>query len=145
MVLKVKRFKELSVEELQKIYKLRVMVFVVEQECPYQEVDDIDIDAYHVYFEEENDIKAYLRIVPSASDNETVVIGRVISTQRRSGLGSKILLEGIRVAKNVCKAHKIDIEAQVHALDFYKKLGFKEVSTEYFIDGLPHIKMELDI
>jgi len=100
MELVVKHFNELNTKELFDIYKLRVSVFVVEQNCPYQEIDDTDLVSYHMYYKDKDGIKAYLRIVPKNVTMEDASIGRVISMDRRKGLGSKLLNEGIDFIKN---------------------------------------------
>ena len=84
---KIKHFSELSAEELYEIYKLRVSVFVVEQQCPYQEVDDADRVAYHLWLQEEGKIVAYARVLPQGAVFPEVSIGRVIAVKRRCGLG----------------------------------------------------------
>ena len=95
MELVIKKFNELTIEELHEILKVRVAVVVVEQNCPYQEVDDKDKYSYHVYFRDENGIQAYLRVIEKNNDSDEVAIGRVIAIKRRCGLGTKILEEGI--------------------------------------------------
>ena len=137
----VKSFNELTLEELYEILKVRVNVFVVEQSCPYSELDDIDKAAYHVYIKDEDGIAAYLRVY---KDN-AVRIGRVLSLKRRQGLGTLVLKKGIQVAKEVYSADKIRLEAQVYAKELYEKLGFIQTSEEFLEDGIPHIKMELNI
>ena len=82
----VKHFKELTIDELYEILKLRAEVFVVEQNCVYQDVDDVDLDAYHVYYKEEGKMVAYLRVVDKDKRLDEVSIGRVISLKRRQGL-----------------------------------------------------------
>ena len=124
----VKTFNELTLDELYEILKVRVDVFVVEQNCPYSELDGIDKEAYHVFLKDED-----------------VRIGRVLSKRRRQGFGTLLLKEGIRVAKEKLNAEKIVIEAQVYARKMYEKLGFVQVSGEFLEDGIPHIKMELEI
>ncbi|ORT99943.1 GCN5-related N-acetyltransferase [Anaerovibrio sp. JC8] len=141
MVLKYKRFSELANIELYKILKLRVDVFVVEQKCPYKEIDDLDQDAIHVWYEEDGQIQAYLRVMDRGVENEHVSIGRVIAVKRRCGIGSRILTDGIEIAEKVFAADKIYLEAQVYAKGLYEKNGFKQVSEPYDIDGIPHIKM----
>lgn len=91
MELVVKHFSELSAEELFEIYKLRVSVFVVEQKCPYQEVDDADRTAYHLWLEDGGGIEAYARVVPQGVLFPTAALGRVIAVRRRCGLGSRIV------------------------------------------------------
>ena len=144
MELRVKRFNELSTEELYRILKLRVSVFVVEQNCPYPELDDRDQEALHVWFEDEGGILAYLRILDRGVVSEYVTIGRVIAVKRRCGFGSRILSEGIRIAREVFAAEKVYAEAQVYAKGMYDKLGFRQISEEFSEDGIPHVKMLLD-
>jgi ElaA protein len=144
MDLVVKRFEELTVDELYKILKVRFDVFVIEQNCIYQEIDDKDQHSYHVYLEDDTGIKAYLRVVEKGMSNEGVSLGRVLTTEREIGLGKRILSEGIKVAKERMKAHRIIIEAQSYAKEYYEKAGFMQVSEEFIEDGIPHIKMILE-
>lgn len=144
MELVVKHFSQLSAEELFEIYKLRVSVFVVEQNCPYQEVDDADRAAYHVWLKDETGIQAYLRVLPGGATFKDVSIGRVIAVQRRCGLGSQILSAGIRIAKERFGTGRIAVEAQVYARKLYEAAGFVQSSPEFLEDGIPHIKMILN-
>ncbi|MDD3221301.1 MAG: GNAT family N-acetyltransferase [Clostridia bacterium] len=141
MKLMIKRFNELTVEELYEIYKLRVSVFVVEQNCPYQEIDEADKHAWHIWLEDEEGIQAYLRVVEAGINFPEVSIGRVLSRKRRCGLGSRIVAEGIHVAENRLGAESIRIEAQVYARKLYEKAGFVQVSDEFLEDGILHIQM----
>lgn len=145
MDLVVKRFEELSVEELYQIMYIRVSVFVVEQNCAYQEIDDKDRYSYHVFLKDDTGIKAYLRVVDKGVSFEEVAVGRVLTLKRSCGLGNKILLEGIRVAREKMNADRIKIEAQSYAKEFYEKAGFKQVSEEFLEDGIPHIQMVLQL
>ena len=145
MDLIIKAFNELTNEELFEIYKLRVSVFVVEQNCAYQEVDDADKVAYHIYFRDEDGIEGYLRVLPQGITFEDASIGRVIAVKRRCGIGSRILSEGIRVAKEKFGAMRITIEAQVYARELYEKAGFVQNSDEFLEDGIPHIRMTLQL
>ena len=86
----VKRFEELSVEELYEIIKIRIAVFSLEQNCLYQDLDDKDKNAYHVYIKENDNIKAYLRVIDKGISFDEVSIGRVVTTERGVGLGNKI-------------------------------------------------------
>ena len=144
MRLIVKTFGELSTEELYRILRLRVCVFVVEQNCPYMELDDRDQDAIHVWLEDESGIHAYLRIMDRGVESEFVSIGRVVSVKRRCGLGSCVLAEGIQAAKERFHADKIYLEAQVYAKGLYEKQGFRQISEPFLLDGIPHVKMLLD-
>ncbi len=136
----VKEFNELTLDELYEILKIRVNVFVVEQNCPYFEVDDIDKMALHVYIEDNDGIQAYLRVY----EDDGVHIGRVLSLKRRQGLGTMVLKKGVEVATEKFDADKIIIEAQVYAKEMYEKVGFSKASDEFLMDDIPHIRMELD-
>lgn len=141
----VKTFRELTPDELFDIYRLRIEVFVVEQNCAYQDIDDADKESYHVWLKDERGILAYLRVIPAGAQYETVGIGRVIAAYRRQGYGSAVLAEGIKVAKEKFNADVITVGAQVYARGLYEKAGFKQVSEEYSEDNIPHIKMELHL
>ena len=90
MELSAKRFDELTDSELYDILKLRVNTFVVEQNCPYPELDDKDQDALHVFLRDEEGIQAYLRIMGRGVSSEYVSIGRVVAVKRRCGFGSRV-------------------------------------------------------
>ena len=140
----IKKFNELSLEELYEILKIRVSVFVVEQNCPYQEIDDKDKQAYHIYIREDKQIKAYLRVLDKEVSFPEVSIGRVLTTERNKGYSNTLIKEGIKVAKEKYNADKIKIEAQVYAKKIYEKHGFKQISDEFLEDGIPHIIMLLE-
>ncbi len=137
----VKKFDELTVQELYEILKIRSAVFVVEQDCVYQDVDDVDKEAYHVYLKDGEEIVAYLRVIEKGKRLDEVSLGRVISLKRRQGIGSKIMQEGIRVAKEKFGAKKIKIGAQLYAKPFYEQAGFRQISDIYLEDGIDHIYM----
>ena len=141
MNLHIKKFEELTNLELYNLLKLRVDVFVVEQNCPYKELDDLDQNALHLWLEEENTIIAYLRILDRGVESQFVSIGRVISSKRNCGYGKLILEAGIKAAVERFNADKIYIEAQTYAKALYEKSGFKQISEEFIMDGIPHIKM----
>lgn len=145
MELIVKHFSELSSEELFEIYKLRVSVFVVEQQCPYQEIDDADKAAYHIWLQDEAGIEAYARILPPGITFPTAAIGRVIAVKRRCGFGREIVAAAICTVKEKFAADKITIEAQVYARTLYEKAGFRQTSEEFLEDGIPHIQMQLKL
>ncbi len=145
MELHIKRYNELTRDELYEIMKARIDVFVVEQNCPYPEIDGKDIGAYHVWLSENNEIAAYLRVLDKGVSFEDASLGRVLSTKRRCGIGTAIVKEGIRVAKEMFGAERITIEAQTYVRTMYEKLGFVQVSDEFLEDGIPHIKMTLDM
>lgn len=144
MELTVKRFDELSLDEYHKVLKLRCAVFVVEQESPYQEVDDADKEALHLWLRDEDGaLAAYARVLPAGVTHETPSIGRVIAVNRGTGAGRRIMEEAIRVAQDDLGADVITIEAQVQARGFYEKLGFVQASDEFDDGGIPHIEMRL--
>lgn len=144
MELVVKHFKALSLEELYEILRVRAAVFVVEQTCVYQDLDEKDQSAYHVFLKDDKGIKAYLRVLDKGVSYEDASIGRVLTVDRGCGLGEKIVTEGIKVAKEKFQADRIRISAQLYAKGFYEKAGFKQVSDEYLEDGIVHVAMVLE-
>ncbi|MCK9170113.1 MAG: GNAT family N-acetyltransferase [Treponema sp.] len=145
MELVVKKFNELTLDELYEILKIRVSVFVVEQKCAYQEIDDKDQNAVHIYLKDENGIEAYLRIFDKGVSFEEVSLGRVVAVKRRCGYAGRILEEGIKTAKKEFNAKSIRIEAQTYARKLYEKHGFEQISEEFLEDGIPHIQMRLEL
>ena len=137
----VRRFQDLTVDELYAILRLRAEIFVVEQDCAYQDLDDIDQEAWHVYLKEDEEIVGYLRVIEKGKRLDEVSIGRVVSLYRRKGIGSKLMEIGKAVAKDKFGAKKVKIGAQVQAQPFYEKSGFVQVSEEYLEDGIPHVYM----
>lgn len=145
MELVIKRFGELALEELYEILRIRVDVFVVEQACPYPEIDGKDEFSHHLYYRDADGIKAYLRVVDAGVSFEEVSIGRVLSRKRRCGIAGSLLREGIRFAHETLGARAIRIEAQTYARKLYESAGFRQVSGEFLEDGIPHIQMLLNL
>lgn len=141
MNLFVKAFDELTTEELFEIYKLRSAVFVVEQQCVYQDMDDLDKAALHLWLEEDGNILSYLRILPPGTVREESAIGRVLSVVRRKGYATMLLREASRVIRERFGTDAVYLEAQTYAKELYEKLGFRQISEEFLEDGIPHIKM----
>ncbi|MEE3497117.1 MAG: GNAT family N-acetyltransferase [Butyrivibrio sp.] len=140
----VKHFSELSVEELYEILKTRFEIFVTEQECIYQDLDDKDKDALHVFcLNESGRVAGCLHVFWRDEKNGVVQIGRVVTLEHGKGVGGAMLKKGVEVAKDVFCAKKIYLEAQVYAIGYYAKEGFKVVSDEFMEDGIPHVRMEL--
>ena len=138
----IKKFDELTLNELYKIMQLRSQVFVIEQNCIYQDLDDIDKISYHLFIKGNNDmIKAYLRIFEK--DKDTAQIGRVVTEEkeRKKGYATKLMEKGIQLIKNEMKKNKVYLEGQVYCKDLYLKLGFEIISDEFLEDGIPHYKM----
>ena len=141
MQLHVKRFQELTLDELYAILKLRVDVFVVEQSCPYAELDGFDRDALHIWLRDEDGIKAYVRVLDKGVKSEHAALGRVIAVKRHMGLGTRIVQAGLDAAREYFGAAAVYIEAQTYARGLYEKLGFRQISDEFLEDGIPHIQM----
>ena len=138
----IKKFDELTLNELYKIMQLRSQVFVVEQNCIYQDLDDINKISYHLFIKGNNDtIKAYLRIFEK--DKDIAQIGRVVTEEkeRKKGYATKLMEKGIQLIKNEMKKNKVYLEGQVYCKDLYLKLGFEIISDEFLEDGIPHYKM----
>ena len=143
MELIVKHFDELSTTELYEILKTRFEIFVTEQECIYQDLDDKDQDAIHVFcYNDAGRVAGGLRVFMRDAKNGVAQIGRVVTLEHGKGIGGKILQKGVEVAKKSFNAKKIYLEAQVYAIGYYAKEGFEVVSDEFMEDGIPHVKME---
>ncbi len=136
-----KHFSELTLEELYEILKLRVDVFVVEQNCPYREIDGLDLDAYHLFLRDGRGIAAYLRVLNGGTKFAEPSLGRILTTRRGEGYGAEIVRRGIEFAQKELGAEKIRIEAQVYARGFYEKQGFRQCSEPFWDDGIEHIEM----
>ena len=137
----VKRFEELTPEELYDILKLRAEVFIVEQNCVYQDIDDKDKGAWHVFLRDDDGLEAYLRVLDKGVAFEEVSIGRVVSRKREKGFGKMVMDAGIKAAVEKLGADRIKIVAQSYAEGFYQKSGFVTVSEEFMYDGIPHVYM----
>ncbi len=139
----IKEFDGLSAKELYAIIRARTEVFVVEQNCPYQELDGLDFFSNHLYFDENGEIAAYMRIVPPGKRFEEVSFGRIFTSLpfRGKGLGAKLMEEGIKAAEKFYGKCPIRISAQKYACGFYEKFGFVKDSEEYDEDGIVHIEM----
>ncbi len=139
----IKSFKELSTTELYKILRLRAEVFIVEQACPYQDVDDKDQKAIHLIGYKENEIVAYTRIFGAGDYFENVSMGRVVVSEkeRKFGYGHDLIKESIAVIEKKFKTRTIKISAQTYLKKFYESHGFEQVGEEYLEDDIPHIGM----
>ena len=142
----LKRFNELSTLQLYEIIKLRIEVFVVEQECWYQDLDDKDKEAIHLMGWDDNQLCGYARIVASGvSYKNAASIGRVVTNKRmrNSGSGQKLMKEAINQCQSIHSECDIKISAQYHLIRFYQKFGFIEEGEQYLEDNIPHIGMLL--
>jgi ElaA protein len=141
----IKSFRDLSTFELFQIYELRAMVFVVEQNCPYQDVDALDLEALHVFFMEENRLTAYARIIAPHAEQTESKIGRVVVHPdfRGRDLGRTLMKLCIKTALEQFDSKEVVISAQTYLLRFYTELGFISEGESYLEDELPHQRMRL--
>lgn len=140
-VLHKKTFHQLTIDELYELLRVRADVFVVEQDCPYQDLDGDDQSAIHLWLTVGEKTVALARVCPKGTHMEETSIGRVITTERGKGYGRDIMLAAIAAAKEDLGATLIDIEAQEYAKVFYEKVGFRQSSEMFMLDGIPHIRM----
>jgi ElaA protein len=138
------RFEDLTPHALYKIMQLRAEVFVVEQNCPYQDADGKDIKSFHVLgYGKEKELLAYCRILPENISYPEVSIGRVVSSNkvRGSGAGKLLMDRAIEEIRLLFGEVPIRIGAQSYLKKFYEGFGFKVISEEYLEDNIPHIEM----
>ena len=136
-----KTFDELTNTELYEIMRLRQDVFVVEQNCPYFDLDGVDYKSVHVFIEDGGSLVAYLRIFPREGEEGIIQVGRVVTRERKKGYGAAILSEGLRVARERFSPSGFYLEAQTYAVGYYAREGFEVVSDEFLEDGIPHVQM----
>lgn len=143
MELIVKHFNELSTRELYEILKTRFEIFVTEQECIYQDLDDKDQNAIHVFcINDSGRVAGCLRVFWNDKAAGVAQIGRVVTLEHGKGIGREILHKGVEIATEQLGAKKIYLEAQEYAIGYYAKEGFEVVSDVFMEDGIPHVKME---
>ena len=142
----IKKFNELSTAEFHDIIQLRLAVFVVEQDCVYQDLDGKDRTALHIIGRNEEDvIVATARILHENS--KKVIIGRVVVEEnfRKYGLGKELMKQSISDIIRLYGNIQINIAAQKFLLNFYSSLGFVSSGKEYLEDGIPHVEMNLNL
>ena len=140
-ILHKKTFQELTTVELYELLRVRSEVFVVEQNCVYQDMDGDDQNSIHLWLTVADKIVALARVCSAGTHMKEISIGRVITTERDKGYGKQIMLYAINAAIEHFGATLIDIEAQEYAKGFYESVGFKQSSDTFMLDGIPHIKM----
>ena len=138
-----KYFDELTTGELYDILRARAAVFVVEQGCVYQDIDGLDRRALHVFLEDGGNIAAYLRAF--VCDDGTVKIGRVLTLERGKGLGDRLIGDAVAEIAKEFSPESIIVDAQCRAAGFYAKQGFEVCSGEFDEDGIPRVRMKLDL
>ena len=141
----LKKFDELTPVELYRIMQLRNEVFVVEQNCVYQDADDKDQQCWHLCGWDAKKLVAYTRIIPPGISYTEASIGRVVTSPayRKTGAGRKLMQESISRTLSQFTCTAIKIGAQVYLTKFYQSLGFVQSSEQYLEDGIPHIEMIL--
>ncbi len=143
MEILVKTFEELTTTELYQIMRLRNAVFVVEQNCIYQDVDNKDQKAIHIIGIKHEEVIAYARILKPGDYFDHTGIGRVVVSQpeRKHGYGRLLMKATLKeIAKRFGKA-PVELSGQAHLTAFYSDLGFVTSGEEYLEDGIPHIRM----
>ena len=140
---RLKRFEELSPFELYEILWLRNEVFVVEQNCVFQDADHKDADAHHLMGWLDGKLAAYTRLVPPGAIYKEMSIGRVVTAPhaRRGGFGRALMAESIRCCGLLFGEGPIRIGAQLYLKTFYESFGFVQAGESYLEDGIPHIYM----
>lgn len=139
-----KFFHELSTKELYELIKARLEIFAVEQHCVYQDLDDLDYSALHVFYEEDGKVLGCLRAFPLDGENGTVQMGRFLTIQHGTGLGGRLLDSGLKEIKARMHPERIRIHAQCYATGFYERAGFRICSEEFLEDDIPHVEMILE-
>ena len=139
----IKRFNELSIDELYGILRLRSEVFVVEQDCVYQDLDNKDQKALHLFILNTNEIIGYTRLFKAGDYFDNASIGRVVvsGNHRDKKLGHVLIKESIDAISKYFNTSKITLSAQTHLKKFYESHGFQQVGEGYLEDGIPHIEM----
>ena len=142
----IKTFNELSTEDIYSMLQLRSEIFVVEQNCAYQDIDDKDQNALHLLLKKNNYLIGYSRMFKPGDYFKHASIGRVLvkKNERKHKYGSLLMQLSIKAIKDTFNEKKIKISAQIYLIGFYKKLGFLPEGEEYLEDGIPHVAMLLN-
>ena len=138
-----KSFEGLTKTELHEMMILRQQVFVVEQDCPYQDADEKDKDSHHLIGYINGVLVAYLRLVKPGISYVEMSFGRIVTAKshRGTGLGVALMKEGIKQSITLYGTSKNRISAQSHLLPFYQRFGFESTGKEYLEDDIPHTEM----
>jgi ElaA protein len=145
IIFKCVPFKDLTIYELYDIIALRLEIFAVEQNCPYQDADGKDLEGWHLMGKNtEGELVSYTRLLPKGvAYNDYASIGRVVNSPKVRGLGyGKILMkESIAHMQKLFPNQPVKIGAQSYLLKFYQSFGFQTIGEEYLEDGIPHTSM----
>jgi ElaA protein len=139
------RLDDLTGPQMHAVLAAREAVFVVEQNCAYQEADHLDRQAWHLIAFHGEQIVGYLRLVEPGGRFAEPSIGRVLTTKnfRGTGLGKQLMVNAIAKSRELYRGQSVRISAQAYLKRFYESLGFRPVSDEYPEDGIPHVEMLL--
>ena len=139
----IKHFDKLTALEYHHILALRISIFVVEQNCPYQDIDDKDLTAFHVYGKIDQNVIAVCRILPAGISYAEISIGRVAVSMeyRGTNVANDLMHQTIHFIENQWGKKDIRISAQQHLTTFYNRFGFVQVSEMYLEDDIPHVEM----
>lgn len=143
LIWKIKTFDEITTPELYAVIKARIDVFVVEQDCPYPDLDDYDQKAIHLWAEKDGEVLAYCRIFDKGIKYPETSIGRVVTTEkaRGTGLGKQLINYALEVIENRLMTSEVRISAQDYLLRFYVGFGFRDTGKKYLEDNIPHTEM----
>ncbi|MCX8522700.1 GNAT family N-acetyltransferase [Chryseobacterium formosus] len=143
IIWKIKSFEEITTSELYEIIKARVDVFVVEQNCPYPDLDGYDQNAIHLWAEQDNTVLAYCRIFERGIKYNETSIGRVLTSEKGRGknLGKQLIKYAVETIENRFKTSEVRISAQDYLLKFYSDFGFQDTGKKYLEDNIPHTEM----
>jgi len=143
MEIKIKTFAQLTTHELHDLLQLRSEVFVVEQDCVYQDIDGKDKKALHVFGMKDGKLVAYTRCFGPGTYFSEAAIGRIVvpADQRKYGYGHLIMEVSMEAIEREYKTKEIKLSAQTHLRKFYESHGFVQIGEGYLEDGIPHIGM----
>ena len=143
IIWKIKTFDEFTVPELYAVLKARIDVFVIEQNCPYPDLDNYDQKAIHIWAEENGDVLAYCRIFDKGIKYGETSLGRVLTTEKARGksLGKLLIKYAVETIENRFYTFEIRISAQDYLLKFYSDFGFADTGKKYLEDDIPHTEM----
>ncbi|AZA59246.1 GNAT family N-acetyltransferase [Chryseobacterium shandongense] len=143
IIWKIKTFEEFTVPELYNVLKARINVFVVEQNCPYPDLDDYDQKAVHIWAEQDGEVLANCRIFDKGIKYPEASIGRVLTTEKARGknLGKQLIAYAMETIEARFRTGEIRISAQDYLLKFYGEFGFEDTGKKYLEDDIPHTEM----
>lgn len=141
----IHEFDQFEAIDLYRVLKLRQDIFIIEQDCIYDDIDTLDLSSRHILLYDNDSLVAYCRIVPEGIKFDAPSIGRVIVNPiyRRTGKGKELMLKALDLLSGENATRGI-IEAQVYLEKFYQSLGFCKRSKPYDVDGINHILMDIN-